>query len=113
MLKLTTQTSIEEMVILYQLRDEEQDKQRWTNWFEGAKEGGIPTLERFAVLKEKRLPGLLAHAKIPISTGKPKGFNNVIKTAKRAAVAILTNIFFLRLICFLSLPRTWRFNRFL
>ena len=84
----------EEMVRLYELRDIEQAKQGWTDWFAAAKASGIPALERFATLKEKRLPGLVAHATIPISTGKLEGFNNVIKTAKRAAYGYLNKEFF-------------------
>ena len=87
----------EEMVRLYELRDIEQAKQGWTDWFAAAKASGIPALERFATLKEKRLPGLVAHATIPISTGKLEGFNNVIKTAKRAAYGYLNKEFFLKL----------------
>ena len=30
----------------------------WTKWFQAAKESEIPALVRFAVQKEKRLPGL-------------------------------------------------------
>ena len=32
----------------------------WTKWFQAAKESEIPALVRFAVQKEKRLPGLTA-----------------------------------------------------
>ena len=58
-------------------------KKEWTKWFQAAKESEIPALVRFAVQKEKRLPGLAAHAIYPISTGKLEGFNNKIKVAKR------------------------------
>lgn len=102
----------EEMVRLYELRDERQAREGWSNWFTAAKASGIPALVRFAELKEKRLPGLVAHATIPISTGKLEGFNNVIKTAKRTAYGYLNKEFFLRLIRFLSLPRSLYSNRF-
>ena len=95
----------EEMIRLYELRDEQQARAGWLNWFVAAKASGIPALVKFAQLKEKRLPGLVAHATIPISTGKLEGFNNVIKTAKRTAYGYLNNEFFLRLIRYLSLPK--------
>ena len=101
----------EEMVRLYELRDEEQARQGWIDWFKAAKASDIPALVRFAELKEKRLPGLVAHATIPISTGKLEGFNNVIKTAKRTAYGYLNKAFFLRLIRFLSLPKSLHSNR--
>ena len=50
----------------------------WTDWFVAAKESEIPALVKFAEQKEKRLPGLAAHAIYPISTGKLEGFNNKI-----------------------------------
>lgn len=89
-----------------QLKDSEQQaKAGWLNWFVAAKASGIPALVKFAQLKEKRLPGLVAHATIPISTGKLEEFNNVIKTAKRTAYGYLNNEFFLRLIRYLSLSK--------
>ena len=95
----------EEMIRLYELRNEQQARDGWLNWFSAAKASGIPALVKFAQLKEKRLLGLVAHATIPISTGKLEGFNNVIKTAKRTAYGYLNNDFFLRLIRYLSLPK--------
>ena len=83
----------EELVQLYELRDEETARQGWLDWFAAAKTNGIPSLVRFAELKEKRLPGLAAHATTPISTEKLEGFNNVIKTAKRAAYGYLNKVF--------------------
>lgn len=94
----------EVMIRLYELRDEQQARAEWLNWFVAAKASGIPALVKFAQLK-KRLPGLVAHATIPISTGKLEGFNNVIKTTKRTAYGYLNNEFFLRLIRYLSLPK--------
>ena len=95
----------EEMIRLYELRNEQQARDGWLNWFSAAKASGIPALVKFAQLKEKRLLGLVAHATIPISTGKLEGFNNVIKTAKRTAYGYLNNEFFLRLTRYLSLPK--------
>lgn len=83
----------EELVQLYELRDEETARQGWLDWFAASKTNGIPALVRFAELKEKRLPGLAAHATTPISTEKLEGFNNVIKTAKRAAYGYLNKVF--------------------
>ena len=69
-------------------------KKEWTKWFQAAKESEIPALVRFAVKKEKRLPGLAAHAIHPISTGKLEGFNNKIKVAKRIGYGYLDSLSF-------------------
>ena len=76
----------------------------WTKWFQAAKESEIPALVRFAVQKEKRLPGLAAHAIHPISTGKLEGFNNKIKVAKRIGYGYRDDDFFFTLIRYLSIP---------
>ena len=78
-------------------------RQRWTKWFQAAKESEIPALVRFAVQKEKRLPGLAAHAIHPISTGKHEGFNNKIKVAKRIGYGYRDDDFFFTLIRYLSI----------
>ena len=59
----------EEMNRLFELRDRYEAYYGWTKWFTAAKESGIPQLQKFAELKEKRLKGLVAHATHPISTG--------------------------------------------
>lgn len=76
----------------------------WTKWFQAAKESEIPALVRFAVQKEKRLPGLAAHAIYSISTGKLEGFNNKIKVAKRIGYGYRNDNFFFTLIRYLSIP---------
>lgn len=76
----------------------------WTKWFQTAKESEIPALVRFAVQKEKRLPGLAAHAIYSISTGKLEGFNNKIKVAKRIGYGYRDDDFFFTLIRYLSIP---------
>ena len=58
----------------------------------------------FAVQKEKRLPGLAAHAIHPISTGKLEGFNDKIKVAKRIGYGYRDDDFFFTLIRYLSIP---------
>lgn len=63
-------------------------KKEWTKWFQAAKESEIPALVRFAVQKEKRLPGLTAHAICSISTGKLEGFNNKIKVALNESATV-------------------------
>ena len=68
----------EEICRLYTLKDYDEAVKGWTDWFEAAKESEIPALVKFAEQKEKRLPGLAAHAIYPISTGKLEGFNNKI-----------------------------------
>ena len=75
----------EEMCRLYVLTDYQQALDGWTRWFEAAKASEIPALLKFATQKEKRLPGLAAHAVFPISFGKLESFNNKIKAAKRIA----------------------------
>ena len=67
----------EEMNRLFELRDKEEAYYGWMKWFTAAKESGIPQLQKFAELKERRLRGLVAHATHPISTGKLEGTNNL------------------------------------
>jgi len=94
----------EEMTVLFSLSDPVESLSGWTKWFEASKSSGIPALVHFAELKEKRIPGLVAHATFPISTGKLEGFNNKIKVAKRIAYGYRNEDYFFSLIRFLSLP---------
>ena len=94
----------EEMCRLYELTDYHQDIIGWTKWFEAAKASGIPALVKFAIQKEKRLPGLAAHAIFQISTGKLEGFNNKIKVAKRIGYGFRDEVYFFKLIRYLSIP---------
>ena len=94
----------EEMCELFKLTDGNIAKIRWKQWFSAAKPSGIPALVKFANLKEKRLPGLIAHASHPISTGKLEGFNNKIKVAKRIGYGYRDDDFFFLLVKFISLP---------
>ena len=94
----------EEMCRLYDLTDYHQAIIGWTKWFEAAKASGIPALVKFATQKEKRLPGLAAHAIFQISTGKLEGFNNKIKVAKRIGYGYRDEVYFFKLIRYLSIP---------
>ena len=94
----------EEMSRLFDLRDVDEARKGWIEWFEGAKASGIPALARFAERKEKRLDGLIAHASHPISTGKLEGFNNRIKVTKRIAYGYRDEDYFFSLIQFISIP---------
>ena len=94
----------EEMCRLYELTDYSQALEGWTKWFEAAKSSGIPALVKFATQKEKRLPGLAAHAIFQISTGKLEGFNNKIKVAKRIGYGYRDEAYFFKLIRYLSIP---------
>ena len=94
----------EEVNELFSLRNTEEASRRWLAWFEAAKSSGIPALVSFASHKESRIPGLIAHAKYPISTGKLEGLNNKIKVAKRDAYGYRDEDYFFSLIRFLSLP---------
>ena len=92
----------EEMNRLFELRDKEEAYYGWMKWFTAAKESGIPQLQKFAELKERRLRGLVAHATHPISTGKLEGTNNRIKVAKRIAFGYRDEEYFFALIRYLS-----------
>ena len=94
----------EEMCRLYELTDYQKAADGWNKWFKAAKASEIPALVKFAEQKEKRLPGLAAHALFRISTGKLEGFNNKIKVAKRIAYGYRDEAYFFSLIRFLSLP---------
>ena len=99
----------EEMCDLFKLTDPVLAVAGWTKWFSAAKSSGIPALVKFACLKEKRLPGLIAHASFPISTGKLEGFNNKIKVAKRIGYGYRDDDFFFSLVKFISLPSSHTF----
>lgn len=94
----------EEMSELFNLTDPGLAEAGWNKWFAAAKESGIPALVKFAVLKEKRIPGLVAHASHMISTAKLEGFNNKIKVAKRIGYGYKNEDYFFCLIRYLSLP---------
>ena len=94
----------EEMCSLFELKDPDVARKRWTDWFEGAKASGIPPLVKFAELKEKRIEGLVAHARHNISTGKLEGFNNKIKVVKRIGYGYRNEDYFFTLIRYMSIP---------
>lgn len=92
----------EEMSALFELKDIDIATEKWTKWFEAAKSSQIPQLVKFAELKQKRLKGLIAHSKYPISTGKLEGMNNKIKVAKRIAYGYRDEDYFFTLIRYKS-----------
>lgn len=94
----------EEMNRLFGFTDSQESEKGWNNWFNAAKESDIPALVKFAQIKEKRLPGLIAHATYQISTGKLEGFNNKIKVAKRIGYGYRDDDYFFMLVKFISLP---------
>ena len=102
----------EEMCTLFELTNPILAREKWTDWFEGAKASGIPQLVKFAELKEKRIDGLAAHAAHPISTGKLEGFNNKIKVAKRTGYGYRNDDYFFTLIRYLSIPKDSLFHMF-
>ena len=102
----------EEMNELFKLTNPILAREKWINWFEGAKASGIPQLVKFAELKEKRLEGLVSHAAFPISTGKLEGFNNKIKVAKRTGYGYRNDDYFFTLIRYLSIPVDSLFHMF-
>ena len=94
----------EEMCRLFSLSDATTAEKGWNDWFNAAEESNIPALVKFARLKRQRIPGLIAHANFPISTGKLEGFNNKIKVAKRIGYGYRNDDYFFKLIRYLSLP---------
>ena len=93
----------EEMIGLFAIEDPEESEFRWKEWFDAAKSSEIYSLKHFAELKEKRLPGLIAHARHKISTGKLEGLNNKIKVAKRTAYGFRNEEYFFNLIRFMTI----------
>lgn len=76
----------------------------WIKWFIAANESEISALKHFAELKEKRIPGLVAHAIHGISTGPLEGLNNKIKVAKRVAYGFRNEEYFFKLIRYMTIP---------
>ena len=97
----------EEMCRLFELSDPKEARDRWTSWFEAAKESGIDALVHFAELKQKRLEGLISHATHPISTGKLEGLNNKIKVAKRVGYGYRNDDYFFILVRYISMPHNF------
>lgn len=94
----------EELCHMFSITDSATADQKWHSWFDAAKASSIKPLVNFARLMEKRLHGLIAHAKHPISTGKLEGFNNKIKVAKRIGYGYRNMDYFFTLIKYMSLP---------
>jgi len=60
--------------------------EKWFNgWYQWAIRSRIEPLKKFARSLKKRLSGILAHCRYPISTGVLEGINNKIKVIKRIA----------------------------
>lgn len=94
----------EEMDCIYKMHDEKEAKIAWEKWFSGALASQIPALVKFANNKHKRLEGLIAHAKYPITTGKVEGTNNKIKVLKRIAYGYRDEEYFFNLIRYSTIP---------
>lgn len=94
----------EEMCSLFWLKDPDAARKRWTDWFYWAKASGIPSLVKFAELKEKRINGLVAHARHNFSTGRFEGFKNKIKVVKRIGYGYRNEDYFFTLIRHMSIP---------
>ena len=89
--------------------DPQESEELWIKWFAAAKESKIQPLVRFAELKEKRLPGLIAHARHCISTGPLEGFNNKIKVAKRIGYGYRNEEYFFNLVRYMTIPAVRKF----
>lgn len=100
----------EELNSIFDIKNQEEARNRWKDWFEAAKKSGIKPLVKFARLKEKRIEGLIAHAIHPISTGKLEGVNNKIKVAKRIGYGYRNHDFFFTLVRYISLSSIFRLN---
>lgn len=94
----------EELRQIFELKDPDEARLRWLDWFAAAKQSQIPALANFALRKVKRLDGLVAHASHNISTGRLEGFNNKIKVAKRLGYGFRDYNYFFLLIRSLSIP---------
>lgn len=94
----------EEMRTIFESDNPIKAKDMWVKWFKAAKESEIYALKHFAELKEKRIPGLVAHAIHGISTGPLEGLNNKIKVAKRVAYGFRNEEYFFKLIRYMTIP---------
>lgn len=94
----------EERSALYSITDEHEAAMRWNAWFKAAEESGIPALVKFAGNKKDRLPGLVAHSRFHITTGKVEGTNNKINVLKRVAYGFRDDEYFFNLIRYSTIP---------
>jgi len=54
-------------------------------WIATAKHAHIPELDAYTKMLERRIDGIITHARYPISNGPLEGVNNLIKTIRRQA----------------------------
>lgn len=94
----------EEMRTIFDSDNPVKSHEMWNKWFDAAKDSEIYALKHFAELKEKRIPGLVAHAIHGISTGPLEGLNNKIKVAKRIAYGFRNEEYFFKLIRYMTIP---------
>ena len=87
----------EELLRLFELKDHTETEQGWKKWVDAAIDSPVPAPAEFGRQKLKRLDGPVAHASFSVNTGKPEGFNNKIKVAKRNACGFRNLSFFLLL----------------
>jgi transposase len=66
----------------------------WKGWYSRAIRSRIPALKRFARILKGYLPGILAHARWPLSTSLLEGMNNKIKVIKRMAYGFRDEAYF-------------------
>jgi hypothetical protein len=85
----------EELLRLFELKDHTEAEQGWKRWFDAAINSPVPAPAKFGRQKLKRLDDPVAHASFSVNTGKPEGFNNKIKAAKRNARGFRNLSFFL------------------
>lgn len=92
---------------LWALRDPDHARHFFLGWLERARASGITQLTRFAEKLAEHLPGIVAHAQHPLSTGFLEGMNNKIKVMKRIAYGYRdTDYFFLKIrAAFPGIPR--------
>jgi transposase len=79
---------------LWSFRSVEKAKQSWEQWYQLAKESGIPHLVLFAQRLQGYLQGILNHCNWPLHTGLLEGINNKIKVIKRMAYGFRDHEYF-------------------
>jgi len=73
-------------------------EEEMSQWLQPASLSKVPEIPAYADTISARMKGILNHADHPISSGKTKGTNNLIRTIRRKAYGFRdTESFFLRI----------------
>ena len=84
----------DDLKYLWSLRDQEEARSFWENWYRRAIHSRVEPLKRFARRLKPYLEGIVAHCQWPLHTSLLEGINNRIKVIKRMAYGFRDDHYF-------------------